>query len=210
VESEVSKAVSGLKAATEGVDIPAVNKLAIDAQLERLSGIARPTVKDLEAYQNAIKAADEGYFTRDRAEAASVDEKTTLKWKEVEKAKKELAAANSRAELAEKALKDLQAKETMEAIRKYFLAGGAVFTLIGGGALMAAMWFGLSGLKKAGAVGLAIGTSLMALPIFLPTILMQTWFSYTAGGIILITFGYTVWSFRRRQCSLTPEENIQS
>lgn len=203
VEQEVSKAVSGLKAATEGLDIPDLNKLALEVQIDRLSGVSKPTVKYLEDYQKALRSGDELFFKRDRDDAFKVDGLTSAKWADAEKAKKQLAEANARAEAAEKTLLDMQSKETMEAIRKYFLAGGAVFTLLGGGALMAGMWFAMSGLKKAGAVGLAIGTSLMALPIFLPTVFMQDWFSYSVGGIILLSLAYTAWSFRRGQSHLT-------
>lgn len=99
------------------------------------------------------------------------------------------------------ALRELQAQDTLQDVSDYFLAGGGLFTLIGGGALMVGALLGMASLKRAGGYGLAVGVSLMSTPIFLPTIIMQPWFSYTAGIIALLSLAYTAYAFQKdKQC----------
>lgn len=204
VEQEVSKAVSGLKAAMEGVDGPDLNKKAVEAQIDRLTGIAKPNVEDLESYQKALKAGDENFVKRDREEAGKVDEKTTAKWKDAEKAKKQVEEANARAKAAEKALADLQTQETLEDVRTAFIAIGGLFLVAGMGLTIAGVWTGLSRLKTSGLYSLGAGMGLVATPIFLPTILMQPWFSYTAGAILLALIAYMAFTVIKAKSCLTP------
>jgi hypothetical protein len=210
VEREVSKAVSGLMAVQPTLDGPDLSKAVLEAQIERLKGLAKPTVEDLEGYRTALSKDDGKFVKADKVAADKVDDLTSERWKITEKAKKEVDDANSRADRAEKALKELQAQETLEDVRMAFISIGGLFLVAGMGLMVAGVWTGLSRLKTSGLYSLGAGMGLVATPIFLPTILMQPWFSYTAGGILLVLLAYMAYSVAKTKSCLTPapKENI--
>jgi hypothetical protein len=204
VEKEVSKAVSGLMAVQPTLDGPDLSKAVLEAQIERLKGLAKPTVEELEGFRAALEKDNATFVKADKADADKVDDLTNERWKIADKARKEVDEANSRADKAEKALKELQTQETLEDVRMAFISIGGLFLVAGMGLMVAGVWTGLARLKTSGLYSLGAGMGLVATPIFLPTILMQPWFSYTAGGILLALLAYMAYSVAKSKSCLTP------
>lgn len=205
IEKEVSKAVSGLMAVEPTLDGPPLSKGLLTAQIERLKGIAKPTVEELEQFRAALAKGNANYLKQDAKEAAKVDDKTNERWKIAEKAQQELKAANDRADKAEKALRELQTQETLEDIRMACLSIGGLFLVSGMGLTIAGVWTGIQRLRTSGFYSLTAGIGLTVTPIFLPTILMQAWFTYTAGSILLLLLGYMAYSVMQSKSCLTPK-----
>lgn len=105
VETIVSDSVSALVAVTPAV-ADGVPRQIIQGQVERLSGISKPSVEKVKQFEKIIKDNDIKAVEKDKAEAAKVDAETTKLWAEVEKKDKQISEANARREQAEQTLRE--------------------------------------------------------------------------------------------------------
>ena len=99
VEQVVSDSASALTAVVGAMDKGTARELA-EAQVTRLSGLSKPSVEKVKYYTDILKQNDSKAIQRDKDEAARVDAETDALYSLVEQRDKEIAEANSRAELA--------------------------------------------------------------------------------------------------------------
>lgn len=181
VESIVSDSASALTAVVPSLAQGNVRGL-VEAQVTRLSGVAKPSVVKVEEYTRILKQNDSKAIQKDKDEAAKVDKETDTLWAVVQQRDIELEEANTRAD-AEFKQKVLW-KFSMAGLG-IFTAGIAVlaftpfkakgFTLMGGGALaMASLWI-FDSQWFSWVAGLSIGlVALMGLVFLLKKITSRT------------------------------------
>lgn len=181
VESIVSDSASALTAVVPNLAQGNVRGL-VEAQVTRLSGVAKPSVVKVEEYTRILKQNDSKAIQKDKDEAAKVDKETDTLWAVVQQRDIELEEANTRAD-AEFKQKVLW-KFSMAGLG-IFTAGIAVlaftpfkakgFTLMGGGTLaMASLWI-FDSQWFSWVVGLSIGlVALMGLVLLIKKITSRT------------------------------------
>lgn len=154
VEQVVSDSASALTAVVGAMDKGTVRELA-EAQVTRLSGLSKPSVEKVKYYTDILKQNDSKAIQRDKDEAARVDAETDALYSLVEQRDKEIAEANSRAEIAER-MADRELKDkilwALSCLGMAISTAGVLViaftpwklrgaTLIGGGALaVASVW----------------------------------------------------------------------
>jgi len=105
VEEVVSESASALTAVVPSV--PAgVPREVVKGQVERLSGISKPTDARIKEYERIIREKDLKAAEEDKKRAAKVDEETGKLWAEVQKKDKMLTEAIAVKEEAERHLKE--------------------------------------------------------------------------------------------------------
>ena len=105
VEEVVSEAGSALTAVTPSV--PAgIPREIVQGQVQRLSGISKPTDAKVKEFERIIKEKDSKAVAEDQKRASKVDSETTKLWAEVEKKDKMLSEAIAVREQAERTLKE--------------------------------------------------------------------------------------------------------
>jgi hypothetical protein len=131
VEEIVSESASALVAVTPA--LPAgIPREIIEGQIQRLSGLSKPSVVKVAEFQRIIKEKDEKAVVKDRAEAVKVDAETTELWAKVEAQNKKLSEAN-----ALKLQAELKAKEETKT-RVVYQASSACLGLLIFGILVTA------------------------------------------------------------------------
>jgi len=105
VEEVVSDSVSALVAVVPSVT-DGVPRQIVQGQIERLSGISKPSVDKVKQFEKIIKDNDTKAVQKDKVEAAKVDAETTKLWAEVERKDKQISEANARREQAEQTLRE--------------------------------------------------------------------------------------------------------
>lgn len=147
VEEVVSDSASALVAIVGSLPQGDVRELT-EAQVTRLSGLAKPSVSKVEYYAGVLKKGDSKAIQKDKDEASKVDAETTALYAMVEQKDFEIQEAHARAdgEFKQKVLWQFST-----AGLGLFVAGVLVvaftpfktkgITLMGGGALaMASLW----------------------------------------------------------------------
>lgn len=105
VEEVVSESASALTAVVPA--LPAgVPKEVVRGQVERLSGISKPTDALIKEYERIIREKDLKAAEEDKKRAAKVDEETNKLWAEVEIRDQMLSEANALREESERQLKE--------------------------------------------------------------------------------------------------------
>jgi hypothetical protein len=162
VEDIVSDSASALTAVVPNLDKGNVRGL-VEAQVTRLSGVAKPSVAKVEEYTRIIKQNDSKAVEKDKKEASKVEAETESLYAMVEQKDYELAEAHSRA--------DAEFKQKI--LWQFSTAGLGLFVV---GVLVTAF----TPFKKSGAIVMGGGSLAMAsLWIF-----DSKWFTYIAGGSI--------------------------
>ena len=92
VEEVVSDSASALVAISGNLPQGDVRQLT-EAQVTRLSGLAKPSVSKVEYYTNILKQKDSKAIQKDKEEASKVDEQTNELWAMVEERDAELDVA---------------------------------------------------------------------------------------------------------------------
>lgn len=162
VEDIVSDSASALTAVVPNLDKGNVRGL-VEAQVTRLSGVAKPSVAKVEEYTRIIKQNDSKAVEKDKKDASKVEAETEALYAMVEQKDYELAEAHSRA--------DAEFKQKI--LWQFSTAGLGLFVV---GVLVTAF----TPFKKSGAIVMGGGSLAMAsLWIF-----DSQWFTYIAGGSI--------------------------
>jgi hypothetical protein len=105
VEEVVSESASALTAVAPSV--PAgVPREIVQGQVQRLSGISKPTDARIKEYERIIREKDQKAAEEDRKRAAKVDEETNKLWAEVEKKDRMLSEAIAVREEAKQQLQE--------------------------------------------------------------------------------------------------------
>jgi len=131
VEEIVSESASALIAVAPA--LPAgIPREIIEGQIQRLSGLSKPSVVKVAEFQRIIKEKDEKAVVKDRAEAVKVDAETTELWAKVEAQNQKLSEAN-----ALKLQAELKAKEETKT-RVVYQASSACLGLLIFGILVTA------------------------------------------------------------------------
>lgn len=185
VESIVSDSASALTAV-----VPILNKgtvrEVVEAQVTRLSGIAKPTVVKTDEYKRVIAQNDTKALQKDKEAAAKVDKETDDLWAMVQMRDIELEEANTRA--------DAEFKQKI--LWQFSTAGLGLFVV---GVLVTAF----TPFKKSGAIVMGGGALAMAsLWIF-----DSQWFTYIAGGSIGIVVLCLLVVLIKNLTSKTPLES---
>jgi hypothetical protein len=160
VESVVSDSASALTAVVPVLDKGTVREV-VEAQVTRLSGVAKPSVAKVEEFTRIIKQNDSKAVEKDKKEASKVDAETTALYEMVEQKDYEIAEAHARAD----------AEFKQKVLWKFSTAGLGLFVT---GLLVVAF----TPFKKNGAVVMAGGALAMAsLWVF-----DSQWFTWIIGG----------------------------
>lgn len=131
VEEIVSESASALVAVAPA--LPAgIPREIIEGQIQRLSGLSKPSVVKVAEFQRIIKEKDEKAVAKDRAEAIKVDAETDALWATVEAQNQKLSEAN-----ALKLQAELKAKEETKT-RVVYQASSACLGLLIFGILVTA------------------------------------------------------------------------
>lgn len=159
VEAVVSESASALVAVTPSV--PAgIPREIVQGQVQRLSGISKPTEAKVKEFERIIKEKDAKAVAEDQKKASKVDSETTKLWEAVEKKDKMLTEAIAVRVEAERTLKEeRKTKLTLQ-------ASLACLGLLVFGVLVIAFSPSLF-LKKAGGVVVACAVVLEALLLWL-------------------------------------------
>jgi hypothetical protein len=105
VEEVVSESASALTAVAPSVPV-GVPREIVKGQVERLSGISKPTDARIKEYERIIRDKDLKAAEDDKKRAAKVDEETNKLWAEVEKKDKQLTEAIAVREEAKRQLQE--------------------------------------------------------------------------------------------------------
>ena len=155
VETIVSESASALVAVTP--TLPAgIPRQIVEGQVERLSGVAKPTDAKVKEFERIIKEKDSKAVAEDKKNASKVDSETTKLWAEVEKKDKQLTEAIAVREEAQRHLKE-ERKTTLVLQASLACLGLLVF-----GVLVIA-FSPVVFLKKAGAILIACAVFLEGL-----------------------------------------------
>jgi hypothetical protein len=105
VEEVVSESASALTAVTPSVP-SGIPREIVQGQVQRLSGISKPTDARIKEYERIIREKDQKAAEEDRKRAAKVDEETNKLWAEVEKKDRMLSEAIAVREEAKQQLQE--------------------------------------------------------------------------------------------------------
>jgi hypothetical protein len=166
VEDIVSDSASALTAVVPNLDKGNVRGL-VEAQVTRLSGVAKPSVAKVEEYTRIIKQNDSKAVEKDKKEASKVDAETTALYQMVEQKDYELAEAHTRAD----------AEFKQKVLWKFSTAGLGLFT-----AGLLALAF--TPFKKSAGIVMAGGMLAMASA----WIFDSTWFTW----VVAVSVGVSV------------------
>ena len=151
VEEIVSESASALVAVAPA--LPAgIPREIIEGQIQRLSGLSKPSVVKVAEFQRIIKEKDEKAVVKDRTEALKVDAETTELWAKVEAQDKKLSEAN-----ALKLQAELKAKEETKTRVVYQASSACLGLLIFGILVTAFSSWKISGLTIVAMASSGIG-----------------------------------------------------
>jgi hypothetical protein len=105
VEEVVSESASALTAVSPSVPV-GIPREIVQGQVQRLSGISKPTDAKVKEFERIIKEKDTKAVAEDQKKASKVDSETTKLWEEVEKKDKQLTEAIAVRVEAERHLKE--------------------------------------------------------------------------------------------------------
>ncbi len=187
VESVVSDSASALSAVAPVLDKGTVREV-VEAQVTRLSGIAKPSVAKTQEFQKIIANNDKKAVEKDKKEASKVEAETEALWIMVEEKDYELMEAHARA--------DAEFKQKI--LWQFSTAGLGLFVA---GLLVVAF----TPFKKNGAIVMGGGALAMAsLWIF-----DSQWFTWIAGGSVGIVCLSLLAVLIKKLTSRTPLESHQ-
>lgn len=185
VESVVSDSASALTAVVPVLDKGTVREV-VEAQVTRLSGIAKPSVAKVEEFTRIIKQNDTKAVEKDKKEASKVDAETSALYAMVELKDFEIQEAHARA--------DGEFKQKV--LWQFSTAGLGLFVT---GLLVVAF----TPFKTNGAIVMAGGALAMAsLWIF-----DSQWFTWIAGGSVGIVCLSLLAVLIKKLTSRTPRES---
>ena len=188
VEDIVSDSASALTAVVPNLAKGDVRGL-VEAQVTRLSGVAKPSVVKVEEYARIIKQNDSKAVEKDKKEASKVEDETTALYAMVEQKDWELSEAHARA--------DAEFKQKM--LWKFSTAGLGLF--VTGLLAMAFTPF-----KKSAGIVMAGGMLAMASA----WIFDSTWFIWIVGGAIVVSAVCVLWAvWRNPNATSSSEEGRQ-
>jgi lipopolysaccharide export LptBFGC system permease protein LptF len=171
VHGVVSDSASALTAVApvvqEGVPRDLVNN-----QVQRLSGIAKPSVEKVREYERAIKENDKKAVSKDKTEADKVAQEAASLIGLIVQKDAELDAANEELELLEK---ERQREIKDKQLWQYSTAGLAMF-------VSAVLMIAFTPFKKNGFVVLLGGVAAMSTAWLFDS----TWFPWVAGGSVAV------------------------
>jgi hypothetical protein len=188
IESVVSDSASALTAVAPVLDKGTVREI-VEAQVTRLSGVAKPSVAKVEEFKRIISSNDKKAVEKDKKEASEVDAETTALYEMVEQKDFEISEAHARA--------DAEFKQKI--LWQYSTAGLAIFV-----AGLLAMAF--TPFKKSAGITMAGGMLAMASA----WIFESTWFIWivaSAIGITTLSIMYAM--FKKPSLSLSPVERTE-
>ena len=183
IEGIVSDSASALTAVVPVLDKGTVREV-VEAQVTRLSGVAKPSVAKTQEFQKIISTNDKKAVEKDKKEALKVDAETDALWLMVEEKDYELMEANAKAD----------AEFKQKVLWRFSTAGLGLFTI---GLLALAF----SPFKKSAGTVMAGGMLAMASA----WIFDSTWFIWIVGGSIGITALSIVYAIIRKPAK-NPEE----
>ena len=171
VEEVVSDSASALVAIAGNLPEGDVRQLA-EAQVTRLSGLAKPSVAKVEYYTGILKKGDSKAIQKDKEEASKVDEQTNDLWAMVEERDAELDTARLALAQAEQERK-LAFKEKV--LWMFSCAGIGLVTL---GIIL----FAVTPIKRGG-IFISVGGAILMSSLW---IYDSVWFNYIAGIAVAI------------------------
>jgi hypothetical protein len=194
VEDIVSDSASALTAVIPNLDKGNVRGL-VEAQVTRLSGVAKPSVAKVEEYTRIIKQNDSKAVEQDKKDASKVDAETTALYQMVEQKDYELAEAHTRAD----------AEFKQKVLWQYSTYGSIAFFI--GLVAMA-----LTPFKKSAGIIMAGGMLAMASA----WIFDSTWFTWIVGvsiGVSVIGIAVAIYKTRNVESKAetkNPEQDKRS
>lgn len=165
IETIVSDSASALTAVVPNLAQGNVRGL-VEAQVTRLSGVAKPSVVKVEEYTRILKQNDSKGVQRDKEEASKVDAETTALYAMVEQKDFEIQEAHARAD----------AEFKQKVLWQYSTAGLGLFVI-------GVMAMAFTPFKKSAGIVMAGGMLAMASA----WVFESTWFIWIVGGAIGIT-----------------------
>jgi hypothetical protein len=183
VEAIVSDSASALTAVVPVLDKGTVREV-VEAQVTRLSGVAKPSVAKTQEFQKIIATNDKKAVEKDKKEASKVDAETDALWLMVEEKDYELMEAHTRAD----------AEFKQKVLWQFSTAGLGLFTI---GLLALA----LTPFKKSAGTVMAGGMLAMASA----WIFDSTWFTWIMGGSLGVAALSIVYAMVRKPTK-NPEE----
>jgi hypothetical protein len=168
VESVVSDSASALTAVVPVLAKGTVREV-VEAQVTRLSGVAKPSVAKVEEFKRIISSNDTKAVEQDKKEASKVDEETTALYAMVEQKDFEIMEAHARAD----------AEFKQKVLWQFSTAGLGLFIV---GVLVTAF----TPLKKSG--GIVMGGGMLAMASL--WLFDSEWFTYIAAtsvGIVVFS-----------------------
>jgi hypothetical protein len=190
VESIVSDSASALTAVVPNLAQGNVRGL-VEAQVTRLSGIAKPSVVKVEEYTRILKENDSKAIQKDKEQASKVDSETTALYDLVEQKDLELAEAHTRADA-----------EFKQKVLWQYSTYGLVAFFVG----LAAMAF--TPFKKSAGIIMAGGMLAMASA----WIFDSTWFTWIVGvsiGVSVIGIAVAIYKTRNVESKAEAEKSEQ-
>lgn len=182
LEAEASEASAALISIAK--TLPSPQSDIVGLTISRLSGIRPPTEEQVERYRQA--GVNSGLLAKEVESAKKVKEETDTAWAIVEEVDAENKSLKEQIKLVEAQRQaDIRTK-TYDEIRATCLWLGSILSLIGVGLGVASMWFG-KGLKVSIFV-VAIGLSIVFLPLVMQDIVEAVWFKWTIG----LSFGVSI------------------
>lgn len=178
VEAIVSDSASALTAVVPVLDKGTVREV-VEAQVTRLSGVAKPSVAKTQEFQKIIATNDKKAAEKDKKEASKVDAETDALWLMVEEKDYELMEANAKAD----------AEFKQKVLWRFSTAGLGLFTI---GLLALAF----SPFKKSAGTVMAGGMLAMSSA----WIFDSTWFTWIVGvSIAMSVIGIAVSIYKGRK-----------
>jgi hypothetical protein len=165
VESIVSDSASALTAVVPNLAQGNVRGL-VEAQVTRLSGVAKPSVAKVEEYTRILTQNDSKAIQKDKDDASKVDAETTALYAMVEQKDFEIQEAHARAD----------AEFKQKVLWQYSTAGLGLFVI-------GVMAMAFTPFKKSASIVMAGGMLAMASA----WVFESTWFIWIVGGAIGIT-----------------------
>ncbi len=184
VEAIVSDSASALTAVVPVLDKGTVREV-VEAQVTRLSGVAKPSVAKTQEFQKIIATNDKKGVEKDKKEASKVEAETDALYAMVEQKDYELMEAHTRAD----------AEFKQKVLWQFSTAGLGLFTI---GLLALAF----TPFKKSAGTVMAGGMLAMASA----WIFDSTWFIWIVGGSIGITALSIVYAIVKNNKSKAKED----
>ncbi len=182
LETEAAEASAALISISK--TLPRPQSDIVGLTINRLSGIRQPTEEQVERYRQA--GVNSGLLAIEVESAKKVKEETDTAWAIVEEVDAENKSLKEQVKLIEaQRQSDIRAK-AYDDIRATCLWLGSILSLVGVGLGVASMWLGRG--LKASVFVVAIGLSVIFLPLVMQDVVEAVWFKLTIG----FSFGFVV------------------